>query len=678
MAIRVYELSKKLELSNKELLDILNSLGVEVTSHISVLPEDIIELIEEEVKNKISKSKDSVSEASLGKVISNPNTVTKSVEHINNHKNKAKNKLENITDTDDGKNQDLSLSLKALSVIDISEKLNKPANEIILTLLKQGIVVTKNQILPEKTIKKIADIYGLKITNEEEIKNTESNILNNIPSPLESTEKGNLVEKIPIVVVIGHVDHGKTTLLDFIRDTKVAAKEKGGITQHLGAYEVNIDQGNMVFLDTPGHEAFSTLRIRGLKAADIAILIVAADDGVKPQTIEAINHAKSVGLPIIVAINKIDKASAKQIDIVEQQLSKYNLIKEEWGGNTPIVHISAKEGTGVDQLLEIIALQSQLMELKANISVPARGYILESKSEKGRGPVATVISQNGILKIGDYFFAGNTYGKVNALVNSFGKRIKQAEPSIPVLVSGFNEMPHAGDIFRVVSAQEYKKKPENKFRKSELESKPKNVYSESGINIIVKSDNASSQEALLKSIMKLSSSLDQKFNIVYSGLSDITESDVILALDTKSMIYAFHVKALPNALNIIAKNNITVKYFDIIYNLLEDLEAVSESLKPIKYISKKIGQGSVIKVFNIKSLGKVAGVYVKSGKFIKDGKIVIIRDNQKIGEGQIKSLEREKRSVKEVNTGYEFALLTDDFQDWQLEDIIECYQEIPA
>lgn len=670
MAIRVYELSKKLGLSNKELIDILQNLGVEVSSHISVLPSDIIDLIEEEVKNKVnSKNKKIEKEEQF---VESQAIKSKPVEEQSHN-------LDKLNKTDDNTDQKIneSLLLESLSVAQIAQKINKPINEIILTLLKNGIIVNKNQILTEKNIKKIADVYGLKISEKAENKKIEQNILSNIPKPLELEEKSNLVEREPIIVVIGHVDHGKTTLLDFIRKTKVAAKEKGGITQHLGAYEVKIPQGNMVFLDTPGHEAFSMLRVRGLKAADIAILVVAADDGVMPQTVEAINHAKSVGLPIIVAINKIDKASSKQIESVEQQLSQYGLIKEEWGGNTPIVYISAKTGAGVDELLEVVVLQSKLMELSTNLNVPARGYILESKVEKGRGAVATVISQNGIIKIGDYFFAGNTYGKVNSLINSFGKKLNKAEPSIPVLVSGFNELPYAGDIFRVVSSQEYKNKPESSF-KSESKLVSKNLYTESGINIIVKADNASSKEALLKSIEKLSSNIGQNFNVIYSGISDITESDAILALDTQSIIYAFHVKALPNALNFINKNKITVKYFDIIYNLLEDLESVAEALKPINYINKKVGQGTVIKVFDIKSLGKVAGVSVKSGKLIRDSKVMIFRSNQKIGEGTIKSLERERKSVKEVNTGFECALLTDNFVDWQLGDIIECYQEVPA
>lgn len=642
MAIRVYELSKKLGLSNKELLDILHSLGVKASSHISVLPSDIVDLIEEEVNAKLN--------------------------------NVEEDTKKNIKETKEEKSKDLLL--KSLSVSDIAEKIDKPVNEIILALLKQGIAVNKNQVLSKDLIKKIANIYDIKISTKE---NTDQeNILENAPEALKSSEKEELTERKPIIVVIGHVDHGKTTLLDFIKKSKVALKEKGGITQHLGAYEVNIPQGDMVFLDTPGHEAFSMLRIRGLKAADIAILVVAADDGVMPQTIEAINHAKSIGLPIIVAINKIDKASGKQIEIVEQQLSKYGLVKEEWGGNTPIVHISAKNGTGVEHLLEVIALQSKLMELKANLSVPARGYILEAKLERGQGPVATLISQNGVLKLGDYFLAGNTRGKVTSITDSFGRRIKKAEPSIPVLVSGFNELANAGDIFTVVTFNEYKKKAENKVNRLESELKSKNLYNESGINLIIKADNASSKEAILKAIERLSSKIDQNFNIIYSGLSDITESDVILALDTKSTIYAFNVKALPGALNFINKNKITVKYFDIIYNLLEDLEEVAQALKPIKYISKKVGQATVIKVFDIKSIGKIAGAYVKSGKLIRDSKVIIFRNNNKIGEGKIKSLERDKKSVKEVNTGFECALLVDDFKDWQLDDIIECYQDFPA
>ncbi|CDK30689.1 translation initiation factor IF-2 [Candidatus Babela massiliensis] len=682
MAIRVYELSKKLGLTSKELINILSSLGVEVSSHISVLPSDIVELIEEEVKNKISsKTKtdiesdtDQISDNSLNEL--HPNSTSsisktlkdESADKISKHDNPQK------VQSNPDKN---SLVLEPVALSILAEKINKPVSEIILTLLKQGIVITKNQILPEKMVKKIADLYGINVisSSNAETKKINQKISNRISDKV--SQEGTWQERNPIVVVIGHVDHGKTTLLDFIRKSRVAAKEKGGITQHLGAYEVKIPQGNMVFLDTPGHEAFSMLRVRGLKAADIAILVVAADDGVKPQTIEAINHAKSVGLPIIVAINKVDKVSPQQVDIVKQQLTKYDLIPEEWAGNTPFVAISAKLGTGIDELLEVIALQSQLMELKTNISVPARGYILESKLEKGRGPVATIISQHGTLYLGDYFFAGNTSGKINSIIDSYGKRLSQVGPSVPVQISGFSQQPNAGDIFRVITQQEYKKGPSNQ-QEFQSEVKAKSLYTESGINLIIKADNASSKEAILTSIDKLSSTLGQNFNIIYSGLSDVTESDVILAMDTKSYIYTFHVKTLPNAYNLINNNNVTVKHFDIIYNLLEDLEALSESLKPIQYISKKIGEGNVIKIFDIKSLGKVAGMHVRSGKFIREGKVVILRNNQKIGEGKIKSLQREKKSVKEVLTGFECALLVDGFEDWQIDDRIECYQEVPA
>jgi len=680
MAIRVYELSKKLGLTNKEMVSFLNDLGVAVSSHISVVPEEFIDIIEQELKQKKGEqiqSQEMPLKAPQGhdKNLSEPST-TKQAQILPQSKStKPTPKPVEMPDNNVQQAQldEKTILLKPMSLIQLADIIKKPLSELISFLLKQGIVSTKNQTLTNDAVKKIAEFYGFK-TKELKAEPTSQKFVKGIWEDIPT--EGKWVERMPVVVVIGHVDHGKTTLLDYIRKTKVAAKEKGGITQHLGAYEVDLAQGKIVFLDTPGHEAFSLLRMRGAKAADIAVLVVAADDGVMPQTIEAIKHAKSVDIPIIVAINKIDKVEPKQIEIVKQQLARQDLILEEWGGTTIAVPISAKTGKGVDELLDVIVLQSQIMELKANISVKARGYVLESKLEKGLGQVATVICQHGILKIGDYFFAGNTKGKVNSIVNSFGKKLSSAGPSVPVKISGFEELSQAGDLFAVVSEVEYRKGEKPKQMQITSSAALKTI-SEGKINLLLKSDNASSKEALVESINKLSAKHDNKFNIIASEIGDVNESDITLASHTKSTIYAFHTKVPKNLLPLAQNLGIEIKSFDIIYKLLEELESVVEAAKPVKIITKKIGEALVLKVFEIKGLGVVAGAQVKSGKFIREGKVIVWRNKQKVGEGKIKSLERERKPVKEIQAGFECAFLVDGFDAWQVDDKVECYQEIP-
>jgi translation initiation factor IF-2 len=651
MATRVYELSKELGISSKDLLKLLQNQGFELASHIAIVPPEAIAKVKQIAAQSQQKQK-----------LEEPKAVKATEVAPARPKEQTKEKEpENV------------LVLAPMSVVEIAQKAHKQVSEVILSLLKQGIVTTKNQLLPEKTVAQLAHVYGLKIVEKSKTPQAEE-----IKAGLETTAEGTWQERLPVVVVIGHVDHGKTTLLDFVRKTRVAAKEKGGITQHLGAYEVSTSQGGIVFLDTPGHEAFSLMRARGIRVADIAILIVAADDGVMPQTLDAIKLTKAAQVPIIVAINKIDKAAPAQIETVRRQLAQFDLVPEEWGGQTVCMPISAKTGEGVNELLEVIVLQAQLMELKANLTVPARGFILESKIEKGRGPVATVICQHGTLKVGQYFIAGITQGKVSSLMDTAGLRVIEVGPSTPVQVAGFSELPNAGDTFEVVLQEIFKKRAHGYPLEARPEATLKQTLNEDTIRLILKADNASSREALVGAIEKLSLKAPKKFSIVHTGVGDISESDVLLATDTQSLIYGFHVKTQPNALALIKKEQVAIKYYDIIYKLLEDLEALAQASKPIKTVLKKIGEAAIIKVFDIKGLGKVAGALVRSGRFVRDGKVVIWRGKQKVGEGTIKGLQRERKTVKEVHTGFEFALLVDGFDAWELEDRVECYQELPA
>jgi len=561
----------------------------------------------------------------------------------------------------------VTVLLQPTVLVDFAHKIGKPFTDVIFTLLKWKILSNKNQLLPIDLIQRLADHYQVTairptVTHEDEVN-------------VRLTQRG--VERLPVVVVMGHVDHGKTTLLDFIRKTRVASREKGGITQHLGAYEAKTSQGNIVFLDTPGHEAFSKIRMRGAKVADIAVLVVAADDGVMPQTVEAIKQAKAMGAPIIVAINKIDKVEQKQIDIIRNTLAQqYELMPEDWGGSTIYVPISAKLGTNVDKLLEMIALQAQVMELKADPAAAAKGYALESKVEKGLGNVATFIAQQGTLRVGDYFICGNTRGRVNVLVDSFGVRVAQVGPSTPALVAGFDELPEAGDMFEVVSKDVYLAS-KKRVEPSRMAPQIVRMSKSEDIKLIVKTDTASSQEALIDGIAKLSKKLERGYAILHAGLGSVSESDLMLAADTGARIVTLHVKTEPNAIQLAQRLGVVIDSYDIIYKLLEHLQQYSDSLKAVKMVLKKVGEALVRKVFDIKDLGVIAGCYIKEGIFTRTGSVVIWRGARKVGAGAITSLQRDRRSVKEVHAGFECAFMVEGFTEWEVDDRVECFAEKP-
>lgn len=654
--MRVYEFSKKSGLSNKELVKLLQDNGFDVASHMSVLPAEALTFLEN-MHKKPEKPAVAVEER--------PEPEKQIKETIKVEEVKEVKKIEKVEERVIG----IQLAVVPMTVAEFAQRAHKPLADVIMTLLKKGIVASKNQMISAETVAALAQQYELKIAQQTTVQEKQA------VGRFKSVAGADLQERLPIVVVIGHVDHGKTTLLDYIRKTRVAAREKGGITQHLGAYEARIKQGSMVFLDTPGHEAFTLMRTRGIKVADIAIVVVAADDGVMPQTVEAIKAAQQAGVTIIVALNKIDKVAAPQIERVKQSLTQYGLVPEEWGGDTVIMPISAKLGQGVDELLEVVWLQAQLMELVANHKVPAKGFVLESQFEKGLGAVATVICQQGTLHVGDYFVAGSVQGKVSTLVDSFGQRIKEVKPSVPVRVAGFDQLPQAGDAFEVVSLEEYKKARQTvsaplKMRSSSAAS------SEHVLNLLVKADNVSSLEAILGALSKLSGKAFKEFQVIHSAVGSMTESDITLAADTKSLIYGLHVKVEPNAALLAQKLGVTIKLFDIIYKMMEDLALVAEQGRPAKKVVKKTGEAVVLKVFDIKSLGVIAGAQVKSGVCSKSGNVVVWRGKYKVGEGPIKSLQRDKKSVKEVHAGFECAFMVDGFAEWQVDDRVECYLEM--
>ncbi len=577
---------------------------------------------------------------------------------------------------------------EVLTVKDLSDILNIPPNQIILELMKKGVLATINQNIDPEIALQIAEEHGFlaEIKREGE----ELSIVEELPAEEkekvlaeEKEDEENLVERPPVVTVMGHVDHGKTTLLDTIRKTDVAAREKGGITQHIGAYKIELENGKEItFLDTPGHEAFTTLRARGSKVADIAVLVVAADDGVKPQTIEALNHAKSANVPIIVAINKIDKPGADP-ERVKRELSQYNLIPEEWGGDTIMVPVSAKTGKNIDELLENILLVAELLELKANPNKPAIGTVIESKLDTKKGPVATVLVENGTLKRGDYFVAGYTWGKVRAMLDERGRNLKEVAPGTPVEILGFNEVPKAGDKFIVKSSEkEARQLAEQRKQKleEELLAKRKRLHLENlqdakEINIILKADVQGSLEAIIKSIEEIGKKFENvNINIIHSSIGAITESDVMLAAASNGLVIGFNVRPDAAARRAAEEEDVDIKIYGVIYDLLEDLEKALKGLLEPKKKEELLGICEVKKIFRIKGVGTVAGCIVIEGVIRRNSKARLVRDGVVIYNGEISSLKRFKDDVKEVAKGYECGLMLKDFNDIKPGDQIESYE----
>ncbi len=605
-------------------------------------------------------------------------------------KKKKKEEAKAAASTEAKEEEELKIAIipEVITVRELAELLNLPVNQVMADLLKKGILATVNQTIDPEVALQIAEEHGFLAEIQRE--GEEVSIVEELPEEEkkkllgeEEEEEGELVERPPVVTVMGHVDHGKTTLLDTIRKTDVAAREKGGITQHIGAYKIKLPNGKEItFLDTPGHEAFTTLRARGSKVADIAVLVVAADDGVKPQTVEAINHAKNAGVPIIVAINKIDKPGADP-ERVKRELSQYGLIPEEWGGDTIMVPVSAKTGQNIEELLENILLVAEILELKANPNKPAIGTVIESKLDPKRGPVATVLIENGTLHTGDYFVAGYTWGKVRAMFDERGNQLKEAGPGTPVEVLGFNEVPNAGDKFIVKkSEREARQLAELRKQKREEELLAKrtrmhleNLAGAKEVNIILKADVQGSLEALLKAIEELSEKFeDVKINVIHSGIGAISESDVMLAAASNAIIIGFNVRPDAAARKAAEEEQVDIKIYGIIYDVLDDLEkALKGMLEPVQR-EELLGTCEVKQIFRVKGVGTVAGCIVTEGVIRRNAKARLVRDGVVIYDGEINSLKRFKEDVKEVAKGYECGLTLKDFNDIKPGDIIEAYE----
>ena len=572
------------------------------------------------------------------------------------------------------------MTAETITVRDLSERIGKPAGEIIKKLMMLGIIATINNELDYETAGLVCAEYDIEL--EKKVAETAEDALEK--EDVQDAEE-DLIPRPPVVTIMGHVDHGKTSLLDYIRKTRVTAGEAGGITQHIGAYTVNLDGRQITFLDTPGHEAFTSMRLRGAMATDIAVLVVAADDGVMPQTVEAISHAKAAGVQTIVAINKIDKPAAN-IERIKQQLTEYDLVCEDWGGDTIMVPVSAHTGEGVEQLLEMILLVAEVQDYKANPNRKARGIIIEARLDKGRGPVATVLVKNGTLRVGDTIVAGTAYGRVRAMVNDLGERVKSAGPSDPVEVIGFNDVPEAGDQISAVDddklsrqvAEERKDRLRAALIKEQQKTTLDDLFSQisagqiKDLNVIIKADVQGSVEAVRQSLEKLSND-EVRVRSIHGGVGAINESDVMLASTANAIIIGFNVRPDNNARAMAEKEKIDVRLYRVIYQAIEDVQNAMKGMLAPKFKEVLLGHATVRTPFKVSGVGTVAGSYVTDGKIIRSQQVRLLRDNVVIHEGKISSLQRFKDAVKEVNTGYECGIGIENYNDIKENDVIECF-----
>ena len=572
------------------------------------------------------------------------------------------------------------ITSETITVKELSEKIGKPVAEIIKKLFILGIMATINQEIDFDTCSLIASDYDIEL--EQNIAKSYEDVL---LEGVDEDESKDLVERPPVVTIMGHVDHGKTSLLDAIRHSSITEGEAGGITQHIGAYTVTCNGRQITFIDTPGHEAFTAMRARGAQVTDIVILVVAADDGIMPQTVEAINHSKAAGVPIIVAINKMDKPTANP-DRVKQQLTEYGLVSEEWGGDTICVPVSAKTKQGLDNLLEMVLLQADVLELKANPNRMAKGIIIEAELDKGRGPIATVLVQNGTLKVGDPIVAGMAYGRVRAMMDDKGRRVTKAGPSTPVEVLGFNEVPSAGDMLNAAEidklSRQVAEERRDKLKAEQLKNTQKvslddlfNQIAEGqmkDLNIIIKADVQGSVEAVRQALEKLSND-EVRVKCIHGAVGAITDSDVIFASASNAIVIGFNVRPNASARALAEKENVDIRLYRIIYNAIEDIQNAMKGLfKPV-YKEVELGRISVRNTFKVSGVGTIAGAYVQDGKVSRNAQVRVVRDGIVVHEGRISSLKRFKDDVKEVAAGYECGIGIENFNDIHEGDTIEAF-----
>lgn len=643
---RVHELAKQYNLRSKVLLDLLAAHGIRVKNHMSFLDDEAVALIKSELQEDSPPEDAPQSDVSARRAADVPRSTPLQV-------------------------------TEGLTVAELANTLHLQPNELIMRLMNLKVMANINQRLDYDTLTMLETHLGIEALKAPTL---EDELLAEIPDP-----PGSLRPRAPVITIMGHVDHGKTSLLDRIRQSNISESEAGNITQHIGAYHVLLGTGSIVFLDTPGHAAFTAMRARGAQVTDIVVLIVAADDGVMPQTIEALNHAKAANVPIVVAINKIDVPGARP-DFVKQQLSEHELIPEEWGGQTICVETSAIEGTGIDFLLEMLLLEAALLELKANPDKRARGAVIEAQVDKGRGAVATVLVQSGTLKVGDVFVSGRYSGKVRAMMDDLGKRMKVAGPSVPVEVLGFTGVPEAGDRFHVVDserdARALSETRQDAYRTAKLGAKSHVSLDalfqqiQEGevkeLNVVVKGDVQGSVQAVSDSLVNLSTN-EVKINIIHQATGGITETDILLASASEAIVVGFNVHPTTEAVQAKEAEGIDVRTYNIIYNLISDIRSAMEGLLEPEVREVVIGRAEVRELFKVPRLGLVAGSYVNWGRISYNQPLRVLRDNRLIHEGKVNSLRRFKDSVNEVQANYECGIGIETFADLQVGDVLECY-----
>jgi translation initiation factor IF-2 len=734
---RLYELAKEYNVSSKAMVDIVRELGFEVKSHSSTATEEMLAAVQnkfaskkEEVKKEIEekRKKAEARQQAAEEAIRRRQEIEKrmmaelrpvkkkeSVHEIKRaapkkRKDRRKKKKEKVVDLKaihasfkktmsslevsrrkkfrrhDEKGEEVE-SAQPTNVIKVTEFMTvselaalmdvRPA-QVVAKCMEMGMMATINQRLDLDTIGTLALEFGYNVEESKQIGEEEQDY--DDPATLKS--------RPPVVTIMGHVDHGKTSLLDYIRKSNIIGGEAGGITQHIGAYEVELAGGHITFLDTPGHEAFSSMRARGAHVTDIVVLVVAADDAVMPQTVEAIDHARAAGVPIIVAINKIDLPTANP-DRIREQLSKHNLVPEEWSGKTIMVEISAKHGQGVDRLMEMILLQAELMELRANPDRPAKGVIIEAKLDKGKGPVCTVLIQKGTLKVGDPFVTGTQYGRVRAMQNERGKSLDAAGPSAPAMILGASGVPQAGDSFMVAAdeseAREIAQKRMRLKREKDFHALKRltltDVYNRikegeiRELNLIIKGDVDGSVEALSDTLARIQHK-EVKVNVIHRSVGAISESDVLLAAASDAIIIGFHVRPEARALELAAREKVDIRLYKIIYEVEADIKAALEGLLAPEIVRVDLGEAEVRQIFKIPKQGLIAGSYVKSGTIKRGASAEIIRNGVKTGEGTINSLKRFKDDVREVATGFECGIGIENINDIHEGDIIKVYTHV--
>ena len=674
--IRVYELAKELNVSSKNLINLLmEEFGVEVKNHMSVIEDEDATLIKELLGDTSSES-----EGKKSLVDEYEDELSESLNKGVKRKKKNKKELEKEQIEQNAESACGVIEIgDTITVKELCEKLGKPANDVIKNLIFLGVMAGVNQEIDFATAEKLCEKYEVlveKKENEVELEAFEEDT---------DVVEENLVKRPPIVTIMGHVDHGKTSLLDAIRHAKVTASEAGGITQHIGAYTVSLNGEKITFLDTPGHEAFTAMRARGAQVTDIVILVVAADDGIMPQTKEAINHCKAANVPMIVAINKIDRPGAN-IDRVKQELTEHGLVSEDWGGDTICVPVSAKTGENLESLLEMVLLTAEMQELTADPNRKAKGTVIEAKLDKGRGSVASLLIQNGTLNVGDSILVGSTYGRIRAMFDDRGKKIKSAGPSIPVEILGLSEVPAAGDRF-IVCKDEKTARNMAELRKQKIKADShqasnrvslEDLYSQiqegkvKELAIVVKADVQGSVEAIRQSLEKLSTD-DVKVRVIHGAVGAITETDVTLAAASNALVIGFNVRPDGNATVQAEKENIEIKTYRIIYDAIEDVKSAMIGMLEPEYKEVVNGKAEVRMTYKISNVGTIAGCYVTDGKIVRNSEIRVIRDGIVIFESTLASLKRFKDDAKEVAKGYECGLSVEKFNDLKEGDVIESF-----